>query len=172
MGAIVDSTCKGSILVWEVTNKTSKTTKTIKIVCHYYGTSDTRQAWGRIFVSLTNRQRVRCTSPSTPAQRRLWRTLFFTTVRPAQPFWLSETLFLRVSLYFSSCPLTDNYDGPSYPRRSVLHNHYTFQRLSSMVLHINKVYVRHDRPHGPSYSRRAVTWPFVFRCYYRNVITS
>ena len=100
------------------------------------------------------------------------RTVVPTTVHPAQLFWLSETLFLRVSLYFSKCSQTDNYDGPSYPRRSVLHNHYTFQRLSSMVLHINKVYVRHDRPHGPSYSRRAVTWPFVFRCYYRNVITS
>ena len=29
---------------------------------------------------------------------------------------------------FSKCPLTDNYDGPSYPRRSVRHNCYDCQR--------------------------------------------
>ena len=42
-----------------------------------------------------------------------------TKVCPAQPFWLSETLFLRVSHFFSKCPSTDNvtdcrtHDGPS-----------------------------------------------------------
>ena len=29
------------------------------------------------------------------------RTIVLSTVRPAQPFWLSETLFLRVSRFFS-----------------------------------------------------------------------
>ena len=47
-------------------------------------------------------------------------TVIPTTVHPAQPFWLSETLFLRVSHFFPSVlqrtNVTDHrtHDGPSY----------------------------------------------------------
>ena len=67
----------------------------------------------------TDRRRVRCTSPSTPAKRRLLQTVVFTTVRLAQPLWFSETLFLRVSQNFPSVlrrTLTTDrclHDGPS-----------------------------------------------------------
>ena len=49
-------------------------------------------------------------------------------VHPAQPFWLSETPFLRVSHFFSKCPSTDTCDGPSYPRQAVLHDRHDGQR--------------------------------------------
>ena len=53
-----------------------------------------------------------------PNGHMLW-TVLFTMVRPAQPFWLSETLFLRVSHFFPSdlqqTHVTDrrSHDGPS-----------------------------------------------------------
>ena len=47
-------------------------------------------------------------------------TVIPSMVVPAQPFGLWETMFLR-SPTFSKCPLTDIYDGPSYPRRFILH---------------------------------------------------
>ena len=147
----------------------------------------------------------------------MWRIVILTTVRPAQPFWLSETLILRVShffpsvpqrthvtdrhthdgppcttilvvrdpvskglsffpkcsstdtfvlvvrdpvskglSFFSKYPSTDTCDGPSYPRRSVLHNRHNGQRASPKGLHIFSKCPSTDTCDGPSYPRRSV----------------
>ena len=85
---------------------------------------------------MTDCHKVRSNTPTTSLSNFLQvslnghmrRTVNPTTVRPAQPFWLLETLFPN----FSKCPLTYIYDGTSYPRWSVLHNNHDGQRYLSL----------------------------------------
>ena len=88
----------------------------------------TRLRW-RTVVPMTDRHWVRSNTPNTPlsnfmqvsSNEHMRQTVIPTTVRPAQLFWLSETLFLKVSLHYSKCPPTDTCDRPSYLQWSVLH---------------------------------------------------
>ena len=131
----------------------------------------------RTVVPTTDRHWVRSNIPNTPLSNfvqvytngYMRRTVVSRTVRPAQPFWLSETLFLRVSIYFSMCPQTDNYDGPSYPRRTVVpttdrHTHDSPSCITVMTVRDPSLKGLHtfskcsltDNYDGPSYSRRSV----------------
>ena len=77
-----------------------------------------RPRWWTI-VPTTDRYWVRSNSPNIPLSNFLQvstnghmrQTVVPTTVHPAQPFWLSETLFLRASHFFSHFPLFWTFEG-------------------------------------------------------------
>ena len=118
----------------------------------------------RTVVPTTDCRWVHSKRPNTPLSNftqvssngHMPRTVIHTTVRPTQSFWLLETLFLRVSLYFSMCPQTDKYDRPSYPRRSVLMTVMMVRDPSPKGLHIFSKCAMTDTYNGPSYLWRSV----------------
>ena len=85
------------------------------------------------------------------------RTIIATTVRPAQPFWLSQTLFLRVSHFFPSVlqrpHATGRHppDGPSFTTVLVVRDPIS-EGLSLFLSVLQWTHVTDRHPYdGPSY---------------------
>ena len=98
--------------------------------CHWDRTNTRRH----IVVPTTDCHRVRLNIPITPLSNflkvstngHMRRTIVPTTVHPAQLFWLSETLFLRVSHFFlvsSNGHIRRTHDGQSYPTVLIVRDH-------------------------------------------------